>query len=579
MVRIYTLSKNDWLGASLAGSLWARGLTVFNKFVPAELLQGKDVPLFYTCGFVLVCSLLLGGGTRGGFLSDAVLQLLAVPALLLSLSTLIELAQKKGATIERQTQWMLTICSAVLLCPLLQLVPLPPWLWTRLPGGEEILAVVALVGDRLPWMPISVSPNDTWMSFLSLLPPAAIFLGVIQLGYRGRRRLSLIILAVGVISVFVGLAQVSQGPSSPLRFFAFTNSTEPVGFFANRNHFAALLYTLLLLAAVWAIDIALKVESWADPRMLQPVAIVALVATLLAIVGVIAGEAMTRSRAGLVLTMVALIAVFALALRDRRGVSGMTPSKLLFGATMLSIILAVQFTLYRILERFTSDPLVDARIPFARNTIRAAISFMPFGSGFGTFVPVYAMFEKPSDALPDIYANHAHNDILESWLESGIVGPLLLGVFVIWVGLRASRYWRRPPAHASELDHALVRAATIAIGLLLAHSLVDYPLRTGAMMAVFAFFCALLVEPLAGFGAAATAEAEPMGERVARRPPTNVPDQARTLGPALGSRVGSAGGTGIGPALLPQEGALWGEDIDWPEEWRKSSNEKRPDND
>jgi hypothetical protein len=45
-------------------------------------LIGKASPLFYLCAFVFVASLILGGGTRGGFLSDAILQLLSLPLLI-----------------------------------------------------------------------------------------------------------------------------------------------------------------------------------------------------------------------------------------------------------------------------------------------------------------------------------------------------------------------------------------------------------------------------------------------------------------------------------------------------------------
>ena len=60
-------------------------------------------------------------------------------------------------------------------------------------------------------------------------------------------------LAVGVLSVLVGLIQVAQGQESPFRFFAITNPTEAVGFFANRNHFAALLYCLMVFALAWIV--------------------------------------------------------------------------------------------------------------------------------------------------------------------------------------------------------------------------------------------------------------------------------------------------------------------------------------
>ena len=69
---------------------------------------------------------------------------------------------------------------------------------------------------------------------------------------------------------------------------------------------------------------------------------------------------------------------------------------------------------------------------------------MPIGSGLGTFVPVYAMFEKPEDASPT-YVNHAHNDILEVWLETGVLGLVLMGLFVVWLVRRSVEIWRSAP--------------------------------------------------------------------------------------------------------------------------------------
>ena len=97
-----------------------------------------------------------------------------------------------------------------------------------------------ITGQAVPWMPISVSPQATLLVLLSLIPPLAVFLGAVQLSYRERRWLSLVLIGVGIVSVFLGLIQVAQGPASGLRFFEFTNPSEAVGFFANRNHFAAL---------------------------------------------------------------------------------------------------------------------------------------------------------------------------------------------------------------------------------------------------------------------------------------------------------------------------------------------------
>src|SRR5262249_16377799 len=196
--------------------------------------------ILYACAFTMVCSLLLGGASEGGFLSDAILELLAVPALLLVVSSLID-ALRRSACVPRSTRWALMLCFTIALLPLLQLVPLPPWIWTKLPGRETVVAIFGLVGGQGSWMPISVSPNETWLSFLSLVAPMAIFLGTIQLGYQERRGLSLVVISVGIIGAFVGLIQVAQGPASPLRFFAVVNKTEAMGFFSNRNEFAAFL--------------------------------------------------------------------------------------------------------------------------------------------------------------------------------------------------------------------------------------------------------------------------------------------------------------------------------------------------
>ena len=99
--------------------------------------------------------------------------------------------------------------------------------------------------------------------------------------------------------------------------------------------------------------------------------------------------------------------------------------------------------------------------------------------------------------IPNTYANHAHNDAVELWLETGIFGIVLIGAFLTWFGFRAAAIWRGPsPPGAEPIDRLLMRAGTLIVALLLVHSLVDYPLRTGAMMAIMAFACALLIEPI-----------------------------------------------------------------------------------
>jgi O-antigen ligase len=249
---------------------------------------------------------------------------------------------------------------------------------------------------------------------------------------------------------------------------------------------------------------------------------------------------------------------------------GVTPAKLFLGATTLVIIFGLQFSLYRVMERFATDPLQDGRITIGRVTIEAAKAHMPFGSGTGSFVPVYGMYEKPKEAMAGAYVNQAHDDYLQLWLETGVVGVVLMGFFVIWLMLRSIKIWRRPPHGAREIDVSLARAATLTVGLLMAHSVVDYPLRTGAMMAIMAFACALLVDPIAGAESELRSKCHDTRARMRQRDA-----QKTTSAAAPPIRLRPRPVVAPLPATAPA-GEREAGGIEWPEEWRKPAKKGAP---
>jgi O-antigen ligase len=130
---------------------------------------------------------------------------------------------------------------------------------------------------------------------------------------------------------------------------------------------------------------------------------------------------------------------------------------------------------------------VGSRAEIMGRTLDAATDFMPFGSGLGTFRPVYRLYEN-HDTIERTYVNHAHNDYLELALEMGVAGVILMALFLAWWAVAVWRAWRSGDAGP------YARAASIASAAILVHSLVDFPLRTAAISTAFAMCLALLVE-------------------------------------------------------------------------------------
>jgi O-antigen ligase len=221
------------------------------------------------------------------------------------------------------------------------------------------------------------------------------------------------------------------------------------------------------------------------------------------------------------------------------------------GAISLAAVFALQYGVYRTLDRFAADPINDARITFARNTFKAAAAFMPFGSGLGSFVTVYGLFERPEDVLPGIYVNRAHNDVLEFGLETGLPGIALMLLFAAWLAAKSYAAWWKTSGSTASIDVLLSRAATIIAALLVAHSFVDYPLRTEAMMTVMAFACALLVKPPLALKQATIVQNRAQATRTV---------EGQTRSPS-----------GVLPQPMPpqRQNEPWDREFDWPSEWRK----------
>jgi O-antigen ligase len=109
--------------------------------------------------------------------------------------------------------------------------------------------------------------------------------------------------------------------------------------------------------------------------------------------------------------------------------------------------------------------------------------FFPFGSGFGSFDPVYRYYE-PDALLGPAYLNHAHNDFLELVMTGGLPAAAVALVFMVWTVRQALRL-RRATETSPRGRYALLAIGMIVLAAFA--SLVDYPLRTPIHVMLFAF--------------------------------------------------------------------------------------------
>jgi len=432
---------------------------------------------FALAALLVIAAGLLGGASRENPLRLAAVEICALPLAALSVRALANKAHEIAAV-----TFPLAVMATIVAVPLLQLIPLPPAVWTALPGQAARVEALRLAGLPAPWLPFSLSPQETGRAALALIPPAAMFFAILGQSGRDRRRLAWLWIAVAAVGLVLGAAQVAEPAGGPAYPYRTTNVGSLVGFFANRNHEAGFLLALLPFAAALTTPLDPTEPRQAKgrgrglaPRMAWPFILIAIVA-----LGVI------RSRAGLILAAPATLAALAIAWRGGHRRSGVRPLAAVAAAIGLAVLAVALFGLEPILGRFDGRAPAEFRFEAWPHVIAAARSFLPLGSGLGSFDRVFESVE-PLSLVGPTYFNHAHNDYLELWLETGWAGLGILALFLVWFVGAAWRAWRSGSPFA--------QAASAATLLLMAQSVVDYPLRTEALAVLFAFCSGVLATP------------------------------------------------------------------------------------
>ncbi len=445
---------------------------------PSSLTLRRFAPdlSFALLALWLVVLWIAGGSSRG----DVPGQLVTRAAAWAILIAAILFARRPAWRSARPVVWL--VGAAVLLAAL-QLLALPPDLWMALPGRSLLADAATASGQDQPWRPWSISPGATRNALGSLIVPVVTLVLALALRSADHRRTAGLLLGLVVASFVLGLLQATGASlNHPL-----INDVPGMvsASFANRNHFALFCAIGCVLAPGWAFG------AERQPRWRVPVAF-----GLIVVLGLIILA--TGSRAGLILgaagIVLGLLSVRSrvqaeLARLPRWARIALVAAAAAFAVTVVVVSIGLDraSSVDRALSLETADDLRSQALPVVTAMIG---KYFPAGAGIGTFDAAYRI-DEPFDLLNQRYFNHAHSDLLEVVLESGIAGLLLLGAAVAWWLWRSVAAWRADGRPAA----ILARSGSAIVLLVLLASAADYPARTPMIMAVVVLAAVWLCEP------------------------------------------------------------------------------------
>ncbi|MBF7012803.1 O-antigen ligase family protein [Novosphingobium resinovorum] len=417
---------------------------------------------------MLIVAVCFGGGGSAAGVANLVVQLAALAVLAFHRRALLEFFSQAPRAFA-------IVLVVTILLPLVQCIPLPPLVWQQLPGRNLAVQSLALVGHTNDWMPFSLNVRRTFIAFLSLMPPLAILILTWRANDSVFRTLLIVLVGSCIMEIILGTQQLAFGNRQFMLYAEAVGSQDLHGTFANRN--TAGLFMNVALCAV----IGLLWRPLHNPLHLMIGVALGILFGL--------GLFLTQSRSSMTLVVVpaAMLFVYLWALRHalfahRSRVIALAAGLGLVTAT--TCLLADNVKIQRSLSRF--DTMEDARPAIWQDTQLSIARFWPVGSGIGTFDEVFQLDESLENLSPG-RAARAHNEYLEITLESGVMGPFLVGSWIIVMVIAA---WR---AVRKSTDRGPRVAASAVFMLLAFQSILDYPLRSQTLLCVAGLMLGILL--------------------------------------------------------------------------------------
>jgi O-antigen ligase len=372
---------------------------------------------------------------------------------------------------------------------LLQIFPIPVF-----PGLRSAASRGALAGQR--GNTLSIAPYQTVSALLLLITYVTTFYLVLWICERreAKKRIVYVLLALGAFEAFYGLVQYLTGWQQIFLYVKKYYVQDATGTYINRNHFAGFLEMALPYAIALGLRRAVKLRRGVQRNEIKARSLLSspelfpLVGLVFLAVTIFAGLVFSRSRMGILSSLVSIAVVLALA-------ESSSPSKRTRAVVAALFFLGVM----GIVVWVGTDPLINRfeilgqeysqagqnRISIWRDTLRLVRQHPLLGTGLGTFSVAYTSVQT---VFLTQLVDHAHCDYLEVASELGLPGGMLLFGSIFWILARAVRRYRKSE---DSFDSVVWLGCIGGIAAILLHSLADFNLYIPANAVVLTVTLAL----------------------------------------------------------------------------------------
>jgi O-antigen ligase len=372
---------------------------------------------------------------------------------------------------------------------LFQMVSLPPG-WVKLisPKAYELHRTLSLSSSSVK---LSLYPFATRIEFIKWVTLSGLFL--VLLNWKGwregpgiRNGFLIAVFLTGVFEALYGMFEFFSGHHQILYLKGLLSSV--TGTFINRNYFAGYLLMVIPLSAGFLLSRDAfqrsRIRSWRHriatldgKSLLIGFGIVVMVLSLL----------FSASRMGIASLLFSFAAV-SLFLRDpgKKGRFSKRPLLLL----ILAVLWGAWIGLDTVMDRFfTSSEDFRSRREMWSDTLRIVQDFPVVGSGLGSFVQVFPMYQSFHE--PGI-STHAENDFLQLASETGWLGIGVLSILFLTLFFKAASGMRL--LSHGEPERYIGTGGLVGIMALMLHSLVERNIQVPANAFLYAFIFAMVLQ-------------------------------------------------------------------------------------